>query len=381
MRHQRATQTRTAEADQQKGASTSTKPPVPTRAPVHPMLHLQQTIGNRAVQRLLQAKLKIGQPGDRYEQEADRVAEQVMRMPEEDGSLTSASPRSAYDLNRIPLHNNARSKIQPKLKVNAPGNMVEEDAQGVHETAQRGLSGSAGPLPYLGTIQQSFGRHDVMGVKAHVGGPAREANEQMGASAYATGKSVAFKQTPDLHTAAHEAAHIVHQRAGAQLKGGLGRVGDQYEQHADAVADAVVQGRSAESLLDRYARPHSSSSGQVQFCPCRTFRYSTSAAGRTTLPSNSLGPPRLMANQGECDDCDHELEFPENKSILKWTGTPGSEACYLRYEGHLGRRNITAEQDRLQGRPLRRTGILIGNRGWWDLGSDPSRAQSAFRLE
>ncbi len=30
----------------------------------------------------VQAKLEIGQPGDKYEQEADRVADQVMRMPE-----------------------------------------------------------------------------------------------------------------------------------------------------------------------------------------------------------------------------------------------------------------------------------------------------------
>lgn len=30
----------------------------------------------------LQAKLKIGQPDDKYEQEADRVAEQVMSMPD-----------------------------------------------------------------------------------------------------------------------------------------------------------------------------------------------------------------------------------------------------------------------------------------------------------
>ena len=29
-----------------------------------------------------QAKLKIGAPNDRFEQEADRVADQVMRMPE-----------------------------------------------------------------------------------------------------------------------------------------------------------------------------------------------------------------------------------------------------------------------------------------------------------
>ena len=56
---------------------------------------------------------------------------------------------------------------------------------------------------------------------------------------------------PDLHTAAHEAAHVVQQRAGVQLKSIDGGASDPYEQHADAVADAVVAGRSAESLLDR----------------------------------------------------------------------------------------------------------------------------------
>ncbi|HLB71704.1 MAG TPA: hypothetical protein VJJ51_11730 [Candidatus Methanoperedens sp.] len=35
----------------------------------------------------LQAKLKIGAPGDKYEQEADRVAEQVMRRPEPNTNL------------------------------------------------------------------------------------------------------------------------------------------------------------------------------------------------------------------------------------------------------------------------------------------------------
>lgn len=31
---------------------------------------------------LVQTKLRVGPPGDRYEREADRVAESVMRMPE-----------------------------------------------------------------------------------------------------------------------------------------------------------------------------------------------------------------------------------------------------------------------------------------------------------
>ena len=38
----------------------------------------------------------------------------------------------------------------------------------------------------------------------------------------------------DLHTTAHEAAHAVQGRAGAQLKGEVGQAGDAYERHADA---------------------------------------------------------------------------------------------------------------------------------------------------
>ena len=44
----------------------------------------QRAVGNRAVGRIIQAKLKIGQPGDKYEQEADRVPDDVSRMPEPD---------------------------------------------------------------------------------------------------------------------------------------------------------------------------------------------------------------------------------------------------------------------------------------------------------
>jgi hypothetical protein len=45
-------------------------------------LHLQRTLGNQAVGRILQAKLTISQPDDPYEREADQVADKVMRMPE-----------------------------------------------------------------------------------------------------------------------------------------------------------------------------------------------------------------------------------------------------------------------------------------------------------
>jgi hypothetical protein len=57
-------------------------------SPVHKFHVLQRAIGNQAVEGLyrsglIQAKLTIGAPNDIYEQEADRVADQVMRMPQQ----------------------------------------------------------------------------------------------------------------------------------------------------------------------------------------------------------------------------------------------------------------------------------------------------------
>lgn len=130
--------------------------------------------------------------------------------------------------------------------------------------ARTGVADASAPLPHLGQIQHLFGRHDVSGVRAQVGGTAAEATQAIGASAYATGDRVAFAQAPDLHTAAHEAAHVVQQRAGVHLKGGVGEVNDRYECHADAVADLVVQNRPAEAALDELAGGGSGGTPAVQ---------------------------------------------------------------------------------------------------------------------
>lgn len=125
----------------------------------------------------------------------------------------------------------------------------------VEATATHGVANAKSPLPHQDQIQRSFGRYDIGGVRAQVGAEAAEASGALGADAYATGDRVAFAKPPDLHTAAHEAAHVVQQRAGVSLKGGLGLPGDRHEQHADAVAELVVQGKSAERLLSQQAGP------------------------------------------------------------------------------------------------------------------------------
>lgn len=132
------------------------------------------------------------------------------------------------------------------------GDQVREP-DAVQAAAAHGTSGAAGPLPHLDRIQRLFGRHDVRGVRSYVDASAAEGAATMGAPAFAIGDQVAFDGAPDLHTAAHEAAHVIQQRGGVQLAGGVGQAGDPYEHHANAVADLVVAGRSAEALLDGFA--------------------------------------------------------------------------------------------------------------------------------
>ena len=92
--------------------------PAPS-SPAHPLASLQNSIGNHALQRLIdsrlvQAKLEVSTPGDPFELEADRVADTVMRMPEpsaakeETGTSTSDQHQEdekekTPEIQRVPL--------------------------------------------------------------------------------------------------------------------------------------------------------------------------------------------------------------------------------------------------------------------------------------
>lgn len=71
--------------------------------------HQQRTIGNQAVLRLLQSK------GEERE----------------DSSLTGTSPRSTHDFSQIPVHTSVQRSMQPKLKVSAPRDKYEQEADQV----------------------------------------------------------------------------------------------------------------------------------------------------------------------------------------------------------------------------------------------------------
>jgi len=165
------------------------------------------------------------------------------------GSASAPGPteKSASGLPQLQLKGiPAQSFATPEgaaVRRNAAGNAMPDGELPEH-VAARGVAGVGSRLPHLERIQASFGPHDISGVTAHEGHAASATAHALGAQAFAFGNSVAFASPPDLHTAAHEAAHVVQQRGGVQLKGGVGEADDACEQHADAVAAASRSKRS-----------------------------------------------------------------------------------------------------------------------------------------
>ena len=186
---------------------------------------------------------------------------------------------------------------------------VSDDVSAMHAAADRGVSAGAQAMPFLGTIQRSFGDHDIGGVRAHTGGRAAEACDELGAVAYASGNQVAFRAAPDLHTAAHEATHVIQQRSGVALKDGVGREGDAYERQADAVADAVVAGESAAPMLDGFAGS-GASAGPIQ------RKVQLKAAGPTAGPGPASGDKKT-AGAISMESFSHWVQSAINKLDAK----------------------------------------------------------------
>ncbi len=206
------------------------------RSPINHILHLQRTIGNRAVQRLfssgaIQAKLKIGQPNDIYEQEADRVANDVM-------SMTAGSRQKAVssDLNTIqkleeeepiqtkPLASGITPLIQRQVEEEEPimtkgiSGRTQQTRDDLHTRLSRGR-GAGQPLPEADRsfMERRFGA-DFSGVRVHTDGIAVQMNRELNAQAFTYGRDIYFgagRYSPNISSGkrllAHELTHVVQQ--------------------------------------------------------------------------------------------------------------------------------------------------------------------------
>lgn len=111
--------------------------------------------------------------------------------------------------------------------------------------------GSSSSLPYLQELQPAFAPHRLDGVQSRVG-PGELVGRDGSALAAARGNRVEFAETPDKHTAAHEAAHVVQQRRGIHRQLSTSAL----EQHADVVADSALRGEAVGHHFGLHAAAH-----------------------------------------------------------------------------------------------------------------------------
>ena len=224
-----------------------TKSSQPIKTPADGILFLQRTIGNQAVQRLiksgtLQTKLKIGQPGDVYEQEADRVADAVMRMPEpgvqrqvepeeEEEEMLQAKPL-AEEITPLVQRQVEPEEEEEELQAKATSGRISEVNSNLGSQIQS-LKGGGQPLSKNDRtfFEPRFGR-DFSQVRVHTYPQAAESARMVNARAFTIGQGIVFGEgqydpvsKSGKYLLAHELVHTVQQGKGIQRQIQLTRLG------------------------------------------------------------------------------------------------------------------------------------------------------------
>lgn len=180
----------------------------------------------------IQAKLKINEPGDKYEQEADRVASEVMRMPD------SEIPGISQDHTRIQrkctpcasggelcpgCEEEEEGLVQRKVGNADPSKKVRTGSNANDTSVPDSFTNSLGPgqpLPesVRAFLEPRFG-HDFSHVRVHTDSQASESTHNVNALAYTIGHDVVFgagQYAPETGTGkkllAHELTHVVQQQ-------------------------------------------------------------------------------------------------------------------------------------------------------------------------
>jgi hypothetical protein len=161
----------------------------------------------------IQPKLAVGRVDDPLEYEADRIADQVVRMPAPrfPGAAVSSQlcrRRAAFD------HGEKSQTLQTKL-VGSPQATSNEAPDTVDEVLRR--PGQALDSTFRAFFEPRFG-HDFSRVRVHTGRDADQSARSIGALAYTVGRNIVFREghsdtetVPGKRLLAHELAHVVQQ--------------------------------------------------------------------------------------------------------------------------------------------------------------------------
>jgi hypothetical protein len=201
------------------------------------ILALQAAAGNRAVSDLvqmhtansrppmIQAKLTINQPGDKYEQQADRIADKVMRTPKPEANEKRADlsqpqlqqpmlPTNESEVRHKPIEDEEKI-LQAKA---APGQTPTVSPS--IESRVKGIQSRTGePLPpeICTSMEARFG-HDLSQVRIHRDTEASDLANRLNSRAFTIGKNIIFRSgeyqpgtSLSNQLLAHELTHVMQQ--------------------------------------------------------------------------------------------------------------------------------------------------------------------------
>ncbi len=194
----------------------------------------------------LQTKLTIGQPGDKYEQEADKVSEQVMNMSQpiqrQENREDEMQMKPEIQRAEMPKEEEEEENMQAKSLANVitplvqreqiPKEEEEENIQAKSDSATASMEGleqqlnnsKGGGTPLSDEartfMEPRFGT-DFSNVKVHTDSSSVHMNQDIQAQAFTQGQDIYFnsgKYSPDTDEGksllAHELTHVVQQRGG-----------------------------------------------------------------------------------------------------------------------------------------------------------------------
>jgi hypothetical protein len=169
-----------------------------------------------------QAKLTINAPGDEYEQEADRMADHVMRMPATSLSFGEARGEAFFKPKPVSISRLQRKckDCEDEEKLHRKESSSQPIESGNEVSSYIGsLSSKGSPLPYSAKsfFEPRFGR-DFSEVKIHNDNDATKSSQSVNALAYTVCNNIVFNQnqfSPESDGGkkllAHELTHVVQQ--------------------------------------------------------------------------------------------------------------------------------------------------------------------------
>jgi len=181
---------------------------------------------------LVQTKLTVGAPGDKYEQEADSMAAKVMTMPDsaikppiqrqtgEDTEAVQMQPLVNSITPVVQRESGEEEEVQMKSQVQRASDGSSVASGNVeNQIASSKGGGSALPDDVRSYMEPRFGA-DFSSVRVHTDSNAVQMNKELGAQAFAHGSDIYYgagKSPGKNELTAHELTHTIQQTGAAQL--------------------------------------------------------------------------------------------------------------------------------------------------------------------